>query len=337
MTGTLPDTMRAAAIDGFGGIEKITLQSLPMPEVGAADVLIRVEAAGVGSWDAVEREGQYDGAFGLDSTFPYVLGWDGAGRVVAVGEGVTRFAVGDVVYAASMPLPRGGFYAEYAVVEEEYVSHVPGRLAIEQAAALPWDALTALSGLEVLQLKPGARLMVFGASGGIGHMAVQFARRIGAPVLAVASGADGVALARRLGADAVVDGRRDDVVAAARSFAPDGLDAALVTVGGDAVERALTALRDGAPIACPYGVTPEPRVPPGKELLLYNGDRSRAATNRLNDLIDTGPFEVHVAGVFPLDQAAAAHRALEEHYVGKLALLVGSSSAESPFVRTRSR
>lgn len=323
MTGTIPETMQAAAIDGFGGIEKITLQSVPVPEVRPADVLIRVEAAGVGSWDAVEREGQYDGAFGFESTFPYVLGWDGAGTVAAVGEQITRFAVGDRVYAASMPLPRGGFYAEYAVVEEEHVAHIPGRLAIEKAAAMPWDALTALSGLEVLHLKPGTTLMVVGASGGIGHMAVQFARRMDARVLAVASGDDGVALARQLAADAVVDGRRDDVVAAARAFAPDGLDAALVTVGGDAVERALTALRDGARIACPYGVTPEPRVSPGKELLLYNGDRNRAATSRLNKMIDTGPFEVHVAQVFALDQAAAAHRALEEHYVGKLALRVG--------------
>lgn len=327
MTGTIPETMRAAAIAGFGGIEKITLQSVPVPEVRPADVLIRVEAAGVGSWDAVEREGLYDGAFGFESTFPYVLGWDGAGTVVAVGDRVTRFAVGDRAYAASMPLPRGGFYAEYAVVEEEYVAHVPRRLAIEQAAAMPWDALTALSGLEVLHLKPGEALMVVGASGGIGHMAIQFAGRMDVRVLAVVSGDDGVALVKRLGADAVVDGRRNDVVAAARDFAPDGLGAALVTVGGEAVERALTALQDGAQTACPYGVMPEPRVAPGKELLLYNGDRSPAATKRLNEVIDTGPFEVHVAQVFALDQAAAAHRALEEHYVGKLALRVGGDES----------
>jgi NADPH:quinone reductase len=281
MDETIPTTMESAALDAFGGIEKLTLHTLPVPHVGPADVLIRVEAAGVGSWDAVEREGQYDGAFGFESTFPYVLGWDGAGTVAAVGEHVTRFAAGDRVYAASTPLPRGGFYAEYAVVEEEYVAHAPARLPVEQAAAMPWDAMTALSGLDELHLVPGATLMVFGASGGIGHMAVQFAKRMDLRVLAVASGEDGMALAQRLGADAVVNGRRDDVVAAARDFAPEGLHAALVTVGGEVVEQALTSLRDGARVACPHGVMPEPRVPHGRHLALYNGDRSRTASDRL--------------------------------------------------------
>ncbi|MQA91229.1 MAG: zinc-binding dehydrogenase [Gemmatimonas sp.] len=314
--------MRAAAIDGFGGIERISMRSVPVPEIGPGDVLIRVEAAGVGSWDAVEREGQYDGAFGFESTFPYVLGWDGAGTVAAVGERISRLAVGDRVYAASMPLPKGGFYAEYAAVEEDYVSHVPSHLTIEQATAMPWDALTALSGLDVLNLEPGTTLMIVGASGGIGHMAIQIAKRMGARILAVASGDDGVALANRLGADALADGRQDDVVAAVRDFAPGGLDAALVTIGGEAVDRALTAIRDRARVACPYGVVPEPQIPPGRHLILYNGERSPAATSRLNHLIDSGPFEVHVARTFSLDQASAAHRSLEEHYLGKLALRV---------------
>jgi len=157
--------MRAAAIDRFGGIDVLGVRTLPVPEVGFDDVLIRVEAAGVGSWDAVEREGAYDGAFGVESTFPYVLGWDGAGTVAAIGEGVSRFAVGDRVYAASMPLPRGGFYAEYAVVEQDYVARIPDGLPMEQAAAMPWDALTALSGLDALELRSGDAVMIFGASG----------------------------------------------------------------------------------------------------------------------------------------------------------------------------
>jgi NADPH:quinone reductase len=326
MAATLPPTpppmMRAAVINGFGGIERMEIRSLPLPSVGPGDVLIRVEAAGVGSWDATEREGGYEGAFDFESTFPYVLGWDGAGTIAAIGDHVTRFAVGERVYAASMPLPRGGFYAEYAVVDEAHAARVPERLTIEQSAALPWDGLTAQSGLDVLDLEPGTTLMIFGASGGIGHMALQFARRRGASVLAVASGDDGVALAGRLGADAVVDGRRDDVVAAARAFSPGGIDAALVTVGGVVAERALTAVREGARVAVPHGVMPVPAVPPGAQLLLFNGDRSAAATTRLNTSIDAGPFEVHVAHTFPLDRAADAHRALAAHYVGKLALRV---------------
>lgn len=315
-----PDTMLAAVIDGFGGIETIALRALPVPEVGPGDILIRVEAAGVASWDADEREGKYAGAFGFEPKFPYVLGWDGAGTVAAVGGRVSRFKEGDRVYAASMPLPKGGFYAQYAVVAADNASHVPDKLTIEQAAVMPWDALTALSGLDALDLKPDETLMIFGASGGIGHMAVQFAKRSGARVLAVASGDDGVALAKRLGADAVVDGRKHDVGSAARAFASGGLDAALVTVGGETADRALTSVRAGGRIACPHGVMPAPTVRSGVHLGLYNGDRSEAATTRLNRLIDTGPFEVHVARTFPLDQAADAHRALGTHFVGKLAL-----------------
>lgn len=320
MTQTIPDTMQAAAIGRFGGIAEIKLQTLPVPEVGPAEVLIRVESAGVASWDAVEREGKYDGAFGFESKFPYVLGWDGAGTVAAVGEQVSRFKEGDRVYAASMPLPKGGFYAEYAVVDADNVSHIPDKLSIDQAGVMAWDALTALSGLDALGLKQGETLMIFGASGGIGHMAIQLALRTGARVLAVASGDDGVALAKQLGADAVVNGRKDDVVAAAREFAPDGLETTLVTVSGETAERALTAVREGGRIACPYGVMPEPKVPTGMSLILYNGDRSGAGIAKLNQLIESGPFEVHVARTFTLDRAAEAHQALGTHFLGKLAL-----------------
>ncbi len=298
----------------------IKLRALSVPEIGPSDVLIRVEVAGVASWDAVEREGHYDGVFGMPSTFPYVLGWDGAGTVAAVGGQVSRFKEGERVYAASMPLPKGGFYAEYAVVAAEHVSHIPDKLTIEQAGVMPWDALTALSGLEVLDLKQAELLMIFGASGGIGHMAVQLAKRMGVRVLAVASGDDGVALAKRLGADAVVDGRKDDVVAAACEFEPGGLDAALVTAGGETADRALTAVRDGGRISCPHGVMPEPNVRTGVNLIRYNGDTSQTATTKLNRLIDSGPFEVHVARTFPFDQIAEAHLTLGTHFLGKLAL-----------------
>lgn len=116
MKKAIPETMRAAAIDHFGGIKQITLRSLPVPGIGPYDVLIRVDTAGVGSWDADEREGKYDGVMGFESTFPYVLGWEGTGTVAAVGNRVTRVTAGEEVYAVSMPLPKGGFYAEYAAV-----------------------------------------------------------------------------------------------------------------------------------------------------------------------------------------------------------------------------
>jgi NADPH:quinone reductase-like Zn-dependent oxidoreductase len=162
--------------------------------------------------------------------------------------------------------------------------------------------------------------MIVGASGGIGHMALQLAKHMGCRVLAVASGDDGVGLARRLGADMVVNGRTDDVVAAARAFAPDGIDAALVTAGGETVDAALGIVRDGGRIAYPNGVTPAPTARPGVRLSNYDAMRGQQATAKLHRLLAAIPFEIHVARTFPLEQVADAHRALDDHYLGKLAL-----------------
>lgn len=321
MTHIVPDKMQAAVIDRFGGIETLTLRTLPVPKIGPEEVLIRLEAAGVGSWDREEREGRYADFLGAP-TFPYVLGWDGAGTIVAVGERVSRFKERDRVYAATFPGPSGGgCYAQYAAVTANEVALVPDGLSIEQAGVMGWDTLTALSGVDdALDIRPGETLMVVGASGGVGHMAVQIAKRMGARVLAVASGADGVALARRLGADDVTNGREDDVLPAVRRFAPGGLDAALVTAGGRAVDRALEAVRDGGRIVYPNGVSPRPQARPGVRLINYDAVRGEQATSRLHRLIASRGLEIHVADSFSLEQVAEAHRALEKHYIGKIAL-----------------
>ena len=314
-------TMRAAAIDRFGGPETIALQMLPVPEVGPDEVLIRIESAGVAEWDPFEREGGFVKMLGVTPKFPYVLGTDGAGTVAAVGKQVTGFEEGDRVYGAVLGNPKGGFYAEYASVKGEYVSRIPDKLSIEQAGVMLSDAVTGLRGLDdVIRLKRSESVMIFGASGGIGHMAVQLAKRLGARVFAVASGDDGVALVKRLGADAVVDGHREDVAAAARKFAPDGVDAALVLAGGEAAERALMAVRDDGRVAHPNGVEPAPKAQLGVKVSAYDGEPDRRIIDKLNRLIEAGPFEVHIARTFPLERAADAHRALDEHYLGKLAL-----------------
>lgn len=314
-------TMRAAAIDKFGGPEVLRVHTLPLPEPGPGEILVKVDTAGIGQWDPFEVEGGFAQMTGSKPRFPYVPGTDGAGTVVAVGEGVTRFKKGDRVYAMNLAGPKGGFYAEYTVPKAEHAARVPGNLSLEQAGVMPADAVTALRGLDdTLRVKKGESIMIFGASGGIGHMAVQLAKRMGARVLAVASGDDGVALAKRLGADAVVDGRKADVTVAAREFAPDGFDAALFTAGGDDAERALDAVREGGRVAYPNGVEPEIPRRPGITTQSYDGDPDEKVLEKLNRLIEEGPFEVHVARTFALDEAAQAHRALEEHYLGKLAL-----------------
>jgi NADPH2:quinone reductase len=314
-------TMRAAALDQFGGIETIQMKTLPVPELGPDEVLLHVESAGVGVWDPYEREGEFAKMFGTKPRFPYVLGSDGAGTVAAVGERVRNLKEGDRAYALALTNPKGGFYAEYAAVKAENASPIPRKLSVEQAGVMPVDALTALRGLdEILQVKQGESVMVFGAGGGIGHLAVQLAKRMGARVFAVASGEDGAALAKRLGADAVADGRKDDVEAAARAFAPDGVDAALVTAGGEATDRALRAMRDNGRVAHPNGVMPPPKARPNVKVQSYDGEPNPKQIEKLNRLIESGPFEVHVARTFPLDKAAEAHRELDNHYLGKLAL-----------------
>ncbi|HYO93244.1 MAG TPA: NADP-dependent oxidoreductase [Polyangiaceae bacterium] len=295
-----------------------------MPDVGPDDVLIEVEIAGVGSWDPFEREGGYAALLGARPRFPYVLGSEGSGVVREVGSRVQRFAPHDRVYAGAFLNPKGGFYAEYAVVPQGQVSKMPPGMDPVQAGAMSGVAATALRGLEdTLRLRSGESLLLFGASGGIGHTAVQLAKRMGARVFAVASGADGVALVEKLGADVGVNGRGAGVNEAARTFAPSGFDAALVTGSSPQTAELLPNVRDGGRVAFPTGVQPAPEARPGITVTAYNGEPDADLVARLNTWIGRGPFEVHVAETFPLEEAARAHAALDQHYLGKLALVVG--------------
>jgi NADPH:quinone reductase-like Zn-dependent oxidoreductase len=316
-------TMRAVALDKFGGPETLKLQNIPIPDIGPRDVLIQVEAAGVGAWDPFEREGRFVEIMGRQPKFPYVLGTDGAGTISDVGSQVNNFKPGDRVYALELANPKGGFYAEYTAVTADNVSLIPGDLTFEQAAVMPSDGVTALTGLEtVLRLKEGESLMIYGASGGLGHLAIQLAKRLGARVFAVASGDDGVALAKKLGADSAVDGRSDNVLDVAKTFASEGFDAALVTAGGDKTDRALSAIRPNGRIAYPNGVMPEPRASSGVTVEAFDGETNPEIIKRLNNLIEAGPFEVHVDQTFPLEQVAEAQKALHEHHLGKIALRI---------------
>jgi len=318
---TIPDQMRAATIDQFGGPEKIRSQTIPVPRLEADEILMHVETAGVGAWDPMEREGLFDKMMGGKAKFPYVMGSDGAGTVAAVGSNVTGFKPGDRVYGFGLANAKGGFYAEYVALKQENVSVIPKSLPTDQAGAMPFDAMTALRGLEdKIALQPGETILIFGASGGIGHLAVQLAKRMGARVIAVASGEDGVNLVKGLGADVVIDGHRDDVEGAIRKFAPSGLDAVLLTAGGDQANRIVSAVRPGGRVAYPNGVEPAPRPRAGVKVDAYDGMPDPEAIQRLNQLIEIGPFEVHVAQAFPLAEAADAQRRLGEHYVGKLVL-----------------
>src|SRR5580704_1802750 len=205
----LPAQMQSAAIDQAGGAEVLTAHTLAVPRPAAGEVLIAVHTAGVASWDVAIRR-QPDNI--KNSNFPLVLGTDGAGTIAALGAGVHGFKVGEEVYAYSWDNPQGGFYAEYVAVPAEYVGRVPRGLTLTQAGAIGTTALTAIQGVDdALHVRSGETLIIHGAAGGVGSLALQFARLRGARVLATASGEDGLSFVRGLGADAVVDGRHGDI------------------------------------------------------------------------------------------------------------------------------
>lgn len=326
MDKNIKERMHAVAIDRFGDIGELNVKEFPLPELKDNQILVRIEYAGVGRWDAAEREGMFAEMSGEQPEFPEVLGSEGEGKVIAVGDKVTRFAEGDGVYGVALQRDHtNGFYAEFTAVNEDEACKIPSNLQRGQAGALPIDGGTALRGLrDVLKMKKGETLMIFGASGGLGHLALQLAKRMEVKVFAIASGEDGVEFVKRLGADAVADGHSSDILAEAEIFAPEGIDAALVTVGGDAVDTALKAVKKGGRVAYPHGVQPEPKVPEGVQLDAYSGNFDRELIESLNKLIEAGPFEVHVARTFPLNEVAEAHHKLSEHYLGRLALDIDS-------------
>ena len=320
MSQPIPQVMKAAVIDRFGGPEVLHLRELPVPIPRKDELLIRLDTAGIGVWDPYVREGEL-----IEGTprFPQIIGNDGAGTVVAVGDGVKRFRLGDRVYAHTM---KGGFYAEYVAVSEDAAAPIPPALAPDEAGALGADGITALAGLDdQLGLQKGQTLMIYGASGGIGHIAVQLAKRMGARVFAVASGADGLELALRVGADVAVDGRKDDVARAVRAYSPDGVDAALVLVGSKNLNDVLEVVKPGGRIAHPNGVEPVPSAPEGTTLLAYNGVPGAESFERLNRLIGSQPFHVELGRVYRLEDAALAHREINKHHIGKLAFKVRPS------------
>lgn len=323
MASSIPDKMKAAALDTFGGPEVLGIKSMSVPACGDDEILIRVAVAGIGVWDHLEREGEMKDMVPGGPRFPYVPGTDGAGEVIAVGKNVKDRKVGDTVYGIAFMSPKGGFYAEYVAVKAEHAAKVPKGLKVEEAAALGGDGVTAIQGLEDhLQLKSGQKLLLFGASGGLGHLALQLARRMGAKVLAVASGEDGVELVRRLGADAVVDGRQGDLEKACRDFAPEGFDAALVLAKGDAAEPLLRNVRKGGRIAYPNGVEPAPKGPEGVQTKAYDGIPNPKSLERINELIEAGPFHMEIGRVYALEEAAKAQQEVLKHHLGKFVMRI---------------
>ena len=321
LSPALPGAMQAVAIDRYGGIEVLSARTLPVPTLAPDEVLIAVHTAGVGPWDAAVRAG----AIPDDKTrFPLILGTDGSGTVAAIGAAVHTLHPGQSVYSYSWANPKGGFYAQYVAVIAVRVAPIPKNLTLRQAGAIATTGLTAVQGIDdALHIRRGQSLIIHGASGGVGTLALQLAKLRGARVLATASGADGLALVRRLGADLAIDSRVEDVAAAAKRFAPKGADALLALAAGPALDRLSASLRPGGLLAYPSGVTPEPKPDGRIKVIRYDAIPGIAEFARLNRALESMTPEVLIDSEFALADARQAHQRLAAgHLLGKVILRV---------------
>ncbi|MFD7702864.1 NADP-dependent oxidoreductase [Streptomyces caelestis] len=312
-------TMRAVTIGEFGGPEVLTVGRVARPEPLPTEVLVRVHAAGINPVDWKTRAGQ--GMAGLQK-LPLVLGWDVSGVVEEVGFGVTTLAPGDEVYAMPwFPRPAGG-YAEYVTAPSRQFARKPASVGHAEAAALPLAALTAWHALvDTAGVRAGQRVLVHAAAGGVGHLAVQMARHLGAEVVATAREPRHAWL-KELGADETIDYTRQRFEEVA-----GGVDVVIDLIGGlDATDvRSVAVTRPGGlVVSVPGGVSPALAAAAGRagvrtSPLLVEPDG--AALTAIAGLVDSGAVRVAVERVFALEQAAEAHRRGETNRTrGKLVL-----------------
>ncbi len=317
------DTMRSVVQDGFGGPEVLRVQQVPRPVPLPTEVLVRVHAAGINPVDWKTRDGS--GMAGLLGEPPFTLGWDVSGVVEEVGFGVTTLKAGDEVYGMPwFPRPANA-YAEYVTAPARQFALKPTTLDHVHAAAVPLAALTAWQAVvDTAHLQAGQRVLVTAAAGGVGHFAVQFARHLGAHVIATAGTARHPWL-KELGADETID-------YTTTRFEDAAVDIDIVIdLVGDAHDRtstrSLKVLRPGGLlVAIPAGVSPElaqAAEAAGVRVTPFLVEPDGAALTTIAGLIDAGHVAVEVEGTFPLERAGAAHTRGEAGRTrGKLVLTV---------------
>jgi NADPH:quinone reductase-like Zn-dependent oxidoreductase len=331
--------MRAYVLDSYKG--PLRLADVPDPEVGPYDVLVRICAAGVNPLDAKIRDGAF--TLLLPYRLPLVMGHDLAGVVLRVGAGVTRFAVGDEVFGRP-DKDRIGTFAEVISVAEGDLAHKPKILTMAEAASVPLVALTAWQALvERAGVGPGQKVLVHAGSGGVGTIAVQLAKHLGAHV-ATTTGTGNVDWVRGLGADVVIDHRTQSFQDVVR-----GYDVVLDTQGGAVLRRSLAVLRPGGQVVGVAG-PPDPAFardlgagPVLRTAMVALSARTRWAARRrgvrysflfmradggqlqtISDLFDTGSLRPVLDGVFPFEELPAALARVESGRAkGKVVLAIG--------------
>ena len=305
--------MKAVQFDEFGGPEVLEIVELPDPHPGTGQVRIAVRAAGVNASDWKKRKGLMDG------DLPQTLGYEAAGVVDEVGEGVADVAVGDRVFGFS---DEGAAQAELAVLST--YAPIPPSLDFSGAAALPAAIETATRSLDRLGVRSGSTLLVNGASGSVGSAAVQLAGVRGARVIGTASPANHEYL-RSLGAEPVAYG--PGLVGRVRALAPDGVDAALDVAGSGVLPQLIELARGAEHVVtiADFGGAQEHGV------TFSSGDAGRAlhVLAEIGELIESERFSLPVAQTLPLGEIATAHRLSEDGHVrGKIVLVIGPPVSE---------
>jgi NADPH2:quinone reductase len=330
--------MRAIRIDEHGAAEVLRAVDLPMPEAVPGGVIVRNHAIGVNYVDVQHRQGGY-----YPVTLPLIPGIEAAGVVEQVGAGVTDFQPGDrVAYAGYM----GGNYAEFTPVPQEQLVPIPHAISFDAAAAVLLQGMTAhCMTHDVFTVTSGQRVLVHAAAGGVGALIVQFARLAGAHVIGTVSSADKAAFARAMGADHVINYREQDFAAIVNALTGDeGVHVVYDAIGRATFEGALAVLRRCGHLVV-YGQT-SGAVPPldinrlsgltepktrgslsltWAALSHYNADSQTMLTRAaaVFALLAAGKLRPHISRQFPLEQAAQAHRLLEEREsVGKILLKI---------------
>jgi NADPH:quinone reductase-like Zn-dependent oxidoreductase len=316
-------------IDGFGGPEVFRMGDIPVPTPGLGEVVIRLAYCSVNPADWKCREGWLAQFF--EYKFPFVVGFDGAGVVSAVGEGVTGYKIGDrVVTASNQGLGENGTYAEYVKSATDRVAHLADGLDFKTAASIPTAAVTSWEALfGTGALEKGQSVLINGGAGGMGSFAIQFAKHAGARVAATC-GAHNLDYVRSLGADLAIDYRQGKTKEAVLAWAPEGVDLLVDTVGQGTILDGIGMVKPGGRIT-PIGtlIKDEPwwNLDEAKarnvEVIYTMSNRAKAGDQlrTIVDLYGKGTFRAPELTELPLDQVGLAHAKVKDGHVrGKIVL-----------------
>jgi len=324
--------MKAAYINETGGPEKIIYGDLPDPTPSASQCLVKVAAVDVNPVDLYIRSGMVPAKL----SFPYVMGRDLAGKVVATGAAVKRFKIGDRVWATGQGWDgRQGTFSELAAVDENWLSHLPGNVTEEDIAAVSLVGVTAHVGLVAkAKLKAGEILFVNGGTGGVGSSVVQMAKILGARVITTVGSDEKAARARKLGADVVINYKTENVEQAVKKFAPDGVNVWWETLREPDFERTFASLAMHGRMILMAGRDARPIFPVGPfyakscsllgfMILNAAAEELRAAADDINGWMSAGKLKAQIDRVMLLSQTAEAHRLQEESTLKKTGALAG--------------